>query len=494
VFCLEQWVEIARRGENHHVLYLDLMMQTFTGNRIGRTFGGDFSYVPSRYRQFAGARWFSTEEIDKYVSLLRKASSQGKVLQMGVAWEMQCEKARVAAKELKKTSFSGASPAKLLEGFNVFCDYAVDHWGHAYHYLMLNKFLPDEVAAEIVKRVPDAARQSEYLQALFSTEKPTEIRRENASLLKIAETLLKQGKSVRSPEGQKLIEYHLAKFAHLGRYYLRSKPYSQSDIVARISRLSLEEVVRKTAELEQQAKAPEVSRKIIGELKLDDELKQKVFAVKQFAFAANYADESYSFLVECVSPLLHEIASRYGLTWDELCSMQRSEITAMLLKDEMPSKEMVEVFRQRFADHAIILEDGKVRLLWGEALKKYAAEQEALKVDASSAAPVRQLKGLAAAPGKASGPAVIILSSKDLTKVKKGDVVVASMTTPEFVPALEKACAIVTDEGGILCHAAIVSRELQIPCVVGTRVATKLIKEGAMVEVDANKGRVTILD
>ncbi len=62
------------------------------------------------------------------------------------------------------------------------------------------------------------------------------------------------------------------------------------------------------------------------------------------------------------------------------------------------------------------------------------------------------------------------------------------MTDPDFLPAMKKASAIITDEGGITCHAAIVSRELKIPCIIGTRIATKVLKDGDLVEVDANKG------
>jgi pyruvate,water dikinase len=67
------------------------------------------------------------------------------------------------------------------------------------------------------------------------------------------------------------------------------------------------------------------------------------------------------------------------------------------------------------------------------------------------------------------------------------------MTRPEYMPAILKAAAIIADEGGITCHAAIVSRELGIPCIVGTKIATQALKDGDLVEVDADKGIVKIL-
>ncbi len=68
------------------------------------------------------------------------------------------------------------------------------------------------------------------------------------------------------------------------------------------------------------------------------------------------------------------------------------------------------------------------------------------------------------------------------------------MTTPEMVPVMKRAAAFVTDEGGITCHAAIVSREMKKPCIIGTKIATKVLKDGDLVEVDANRGIVRILE
>ncbi len=83
-----------------------------------------------------------------------------------------------------------------------------------------------------------------------------------------------------------------------------------------------------------------------------------------------------------------------------------------------------------------------------------------------------------------------IVNPREMSKMKKGQILVTWMTTPDFVPAMRKAKAIITDEGGITSHAAIVSRELGIPCIIGTKIATKVFKDGDVVEVDTNKGEV----
>ncbi|MEG3224181.1 MAG: phosphoenolpyruvate synthase [Methanobacteriales archaeon Met13] len=99
-------------------------------------------------------------------------------------------------------------------------------------------------------------------------------------------------------------------------------------------------------------------------------------------------------------------------------------------------------------------------------------------------------KGLGASPGMAAGTVKIISSTDELDKVQEGDILVTVMTTPDMVPAMKRASGIITDEGGVTCHAAIVSRELGIPCVVGTGDITKILTENSMVTLDGSKGLV----
>ena len=100
------------------------------------------------------------------------------------------------------------------------------------------------------------------------------------------------------------------------------------------------------------------------------------------------------------------------------------------------------------------------------------------------------LRGQIACTGYAKNEVRIIRGVLEFSKMRDKAVLVTSMTTPDFVPLMQKASAIVTDEGGITSHAAIVSRELGIPCIIGTKIATKVFKDGDLVEVDANKGIV----
>jgi len=121
--------------------------------------------------------------------------------------------------------------------------------------------------------------------------------------------------------------------------------------------------------------------------------------------------------------------------------------------------------------------------------EKIAKVSEAnVQIDASDGKEI--LAGIPASPGVGKGKVKIVTSISELNKVEKGDVLVAQMTDPDYVAAMERASAIVTDEGGQTAHAAIVSREMGIPAVVGTQTATKILKDGQFITVDGTNGKI----
>lgn len=103
---------------------------------------------------------------------------------------------------------------------------------------------------------------------------------------------------------------------------------------------------------------------------------------------------------------------------------------------------------------------------------------------------IKEIKGNIACMGMAKGKVKIILSPEEFHNFEEGDILVTSMTMPDYLPIMKKASAIITDEGGISCHAAIVSRELKKPCIIGTKIATKVLKNGDLVKIDANRGLI----
>jgi len=138
------------------------------------------------------------------------------------------------------------------------------------------------------------------------------------------------------------------------------------------------------------------------------------------------------------------------------------------------------------------MEDGKLYIVQTRPVTTInrTAKTEKMNKDEVKIAETPILKGSPASPGIGTGPVKILKSPKDIGKVNKGDVLVAPMTSPDYVPAMKKSVAIITNEGGQTSHAAIVSRELGIPCVVGTKDATKILKNEQIVTVNGQEGQI----
>ena len=138
---------------------------------------------------------------------------------------------------------------------------------------------------------------------------------------------------------------------------------------------------------------------------------------------------------------------------------------------------------------SLVSKDGELILV--DSILTYTRKM--MPVNETTIANSNEIKGRVAYPGIISGKARVVLNRYERDNVEEGEIIVAPMTTVDFIQAMKKAIAFVTDEGGVTSHAAIVAREMKKPCIINTKIATKIIKTGDMIEVDANKGIVTIL-
>ncbi len=184
--------------------------------------------------------------------------------------------------------------------------------------------------------------------------------------------------------------------------------------------------------------------------------------------------------------LYAEIARRGNFNPDWIMDVTTEEMFGILSGQKLPNKlEM----KKRFTNYAMVVKNAKTQLISDpKAIKKLEKEYF---VDTISA---EEITGrVACMGGIIKGRAKICLDKKEIGKVKKGDILVAQFTTPDFVPAMERAVAIIADQGGVSSHAAIVSRELGVPCVIDTKNATRIIKDNDLVEVNAKTGLIKIL-
>lgn len=189
-----------------------------------------------------------------------------------------------------------------------------------------------------------------------------------------------------------------------------------------------------------------------------------------------------------LEPILRKLGKRYGMTVEELRFLSIADFRK-LLTEKHSSRDWGALARSHKSHSVHISDKGKTKIWIGDAaakvmrkIKWHEEEKENIQTE--------NIKGQVAFKGLAKGRAKIINTVQEMAKMHQGNILVSHMTNPDIVPAMKLAAAIVTDLGGITCHAAIVARELRVPCVIGTKIATKVFKDGDHVEVDANLGVV----
>lgn len=187
--------------------------------------------------------------------------------------------------------------------------------------------------------------------------------------------------------------------------------------------------------------------------------------------------------------LHREIAKRLFLSLNQVRSCTIDMVVTGLQSGEVDATRANELF-----DFHICApnDDGTVSVFTGQEAQKFYNTIKKPHQDMNLGS-VKEIKGACACPGKATGIVRVINRATDMDKMQYGDILVSLATTPSIVSAMKKAAAIITDEGGLTCHASIVSRELNIPCVIGTKFATTVLKDGDVVAVDAQKGLIKII-
>lgn len=201
----------------------------------------------------------------------------------------------------------------------------------------------------------------------------------------------------------------------------------------------------------------------------------------EFEQARKYSETLFQDTEKVIAQVFDRIVGKYEYSKAQLAMGKVDEIAAIARGDSSLSPEALQ---ERFVRCGA-----------------YSSEKETVILDGKSAESIetawfssnsKSMKGTTAFAGIVRGTCRVIKDFKG-ADINEGEILVTGMTDPHFVPLMKKAAAIITDGGGLLCHAAIVARELKKPCVIGTKFATKILKDGTMVEVDAEKGIITVL-
>jgi phosphohistidine swiveling domain-containing protein len=327
-------------------------------------------------------------------------------------------------------------------------------------------------------------------------EYPTENFQEEMSLLSIAIKLQRQGiykiKNYQTlPEKIKTeLDRHIQQYSSLPFGYNTGVVWRAQDFVKRL-RLML----KKNSATEKAIKLKEIkNKKIIRDktlvnLKLPAPIYNLVIALRQLAYLQELKKttqtRSHPLLQMTVKP---EIARRLKIEPKHLDYADALEVANFLEAGCLSSAQRKSLIAREICSVVFIRHEKLSWLVGREALQ--FMKVNGLLIAANHA---KEIKGQPAAHGLVRGRVKICRTSNEINKIKTGDILVTAMTTPDFVPAMRRAAGIITDEGGITSHAAIVARELKKPCVIGTKVATQILHDGDMVELNANQGIIKIL-
>ena len=253
---------------------------------------------------------------------------------------------------------------------------------------------------------------------------------------------------------------------------------------------------KRLAELETRAETVQKHKKIlVKQLKLT-QLEQHWFKIaSDIVWLKGFRKETFFHGFYAMDQLLKEVGRRSGLS-----TLQTKYLLPSELPKALAGKDYSSIVNERQRFSVIYGQTPKnyraltkswtekgIQVFTGKKAKAFLKKQNFEKIRVIQ---TNELAGTCACPGKAQGIIKIINVPDEMIKMNKGDIMLSHTTFPSLVPAMKKAAAIITEDGGITCHAAIVARELQTPCVVGCKHALQILKDGDMVEIDATKGTI----
>lgn len=275
------------------------------------------------------------------------------------------------------------------------------------------------------------------------------------------------------------IEKYLGKWGWKNWWIYKQSDFSWLDLIKEIKLLIRYGPNRKLAAIKKEWRSRLEEKEKFFKKRPDKKLRSLACVLAAYNHWHSLKMEEITRIAYLMESFFSRLARFYGLSYQEFI-----ELTPQEVKSEKINRK---VLRSRLKNNGILMLKGKVKILNAKEIR------QATKAMTRPAKASSTLQGFAVFAGHAQGRAVVVPSGSvnvSKIKIKRGDILVTSMTSTNMAPIVKEAAAVVTDEGGLLCHASIVSRELRKPCVVGTKIATKIFKDGDLVEVDAERGVV----
>jgi phosphoenolpyruvate synthase/pyruvate phosphate dikinase len=324
---------------------------------------------------------------------------------------------------------------------------------------------------------------SEALSILTTPLEHSQINKERIDLIKIALDAIKNENESKISLIKQHQQHH-KKYSWMG-YMFIGPPLNEEHFSKRLDEYlkSRDNIIEDLKKLISKDRLKEKQEQLIRDLNFNDKEKQQIQVAKEILYMKVLRKDSMVNGWYSADSLISEIAKRLNISKRLVGFFMDYEINDVLLKSNIPD------LKQRFDLSLIDFQDGNEKIILGN--NSLLLEKE--RVTEKSIVSVNEIKGTCAYKGNVRGIVKIVNSREDINKVAKGDILVSYATNPDLVLAMEKAAAFVTDRGGLTCHAAIVAREMEKPCLIGTEIATKVLKDGDLVEVDASNELLRVI-
>lgn len=410
---------------------------------------------------------------------------------------------RYCTRELKKSEYLYNFGLKLekvnwVTKTNVFMKKTLDNLLEKYRELAcpwyaqysIDIYYEDIIEEHLLNYISASHPDFRKLVLIFTDPKEmTDVAEERWKLMKLAKKFKLNKENLNKPSisATNYINNHLDKFAYINRGLATSKPYTFKDIIKRIKEAwASPENINDLIYYSSSKKIRDNYKWALERIKPKKDFKKIIDQARLHSYTRNRRVEAFFLADYGASFMYHEIAKKNKFNPNWIMEVSVPEMYGALEGNKLPPKEEM---KRRFHNYAMIVKDAKTMLITD--IKKIKQLEKKYYVNVEN---VKEIKGhMACIGGIIKGRAKVCLDKSEIGKVKRGDILVAQFTTPDFVPAMEKAAAIVADQGGLSSHAAIVSRELGVPCVIATENGTRIIKDNDLLEVDARKGIVKII-
>lgn len=378
--------------------------------------------------------------------------------------EKAVKRVRRRTSQIKRKDYSELSDDELFAAYGR----EIASYVNSYVPMMMR---PDDYLYDRLISLTGAERADELVSAVKALLPSTDYSRERTCFLR----------AVASGNCESYIDGYEWKNNPLGK---RIAPVTKKEFDNRASGMTCEQAMALlSANVKSKRRDAAAARKAI--VLKDAEQSRIVDLIAKFTYLrTRTAETSDRYFYYIRKNLLSEIAKRYGLEDETLMLYRADEVSMLRLGKRLDEKEIT----KRKNGEAIVFNGDDISAYYGASA--YGLLKRLLPEPRLASA----YYGEIACPGEATGIVKVVRSFADAESMDKGSILVASMTTPDITLAMEKAIGIITDEGGITCHAAIIAREYAMPCLVGTKVATRVLRDGMKVELDCVNGRFSIVD